>query len=441
MFDRFEDPQSQARGGEGWNAWCGAAPWAEVRVPVVQPAGWSHWHIRKGLAELERVRREVEAATAVLVASLPQTRDSTADLARSNGISNREAKRRREVADVAKKMPEALNKLRNGEISPEHLAALAPVKDLEGAEKLLEGASSKSPEVLAKEAEQFKLSTENGDETAKRQWARRSFRWFTGSDGMLGFTGLLPPLVGAEFRARLEMVRDAKWRAEHPERADNLGGHGGDTPEQRLADALLHLTGTPCEDLSWPTKPAKASGPKCGDEECGGTQDGTHDACNSHDHGTSTPVSLKTEKRAVVVTFNVEAWQAQILGGGPVPITESLFDLARNDLFYAFTNMAGEVLKFGRARRDPTAIQRLVVMVRDQTCVYPGCSVPATRGEVHHFNEFVKDQGTTDTDTLCVLCSAHHHHVHLNDLIVRKDAKGRISIIERETKRTVAMDP
>lgn len=440
MFDRSEKSQSQARGGDGWKTWCGAAPWAGVSVPLVEPTGWGHWHIRKGLAELERVRREVEAATAVLVASLPQTRDSTADLARSNGISNREAKRRREIADVAKKMPEALNKLRNGEISPEHLAALAPVKDLEGAEKLLDDASSKSPEVLAKEAEQFKLSTENGDETAKRQWARRSFRWFAASDGMLGFTGLLPPMDGAEFRARLEMVRDAKWRAEHPERADTLGGHGGDTPEQRLADALLHLTGTPCENLSWPTKTAESNGPTSG-EKCDDIHNGTHEVCKSHVVEPSTPVSLKTEKRAVVVTFNVDAWQAQILGGGPVPVTKSLFDMARNDLFYAFTNMTGEVLKFGRARRDPTAIQRLVVMVRDQTCVYPGCSVPATVGEVHHSNEFVKDQGTTDTDSLCVLCLAHHHHVHLNDLIVRKDAKGTISIVERKSQRTVAMGP
>ena len=72
--------------------------------------------------------------------------------------------------------------------------------DLEGAEKLLEGAGQKSPEALAKEAEQFKLASENGEDTAKRQWATRSFRFFTARDGMLGLTGLLPPVVGAELR-------------------------------------------------------------------------------------------------------------------------------------------------------------------------------------------------------------------------------------------------
>lgn len=254
MFDRVEEAFSDTHGGDSWNEWCGAAPWAGVRVPVVEPKGWGHWHIRKGLAELERVRREVEAATAVLIAGLPETRDSTADLARTNGISTREAKRRREIADVAKKMPDALSKLRDGEISPEHVAALAPVKDLEGAEKLLEGAGAKSPEALTKEAEQFKLAAEHGEETAKRQWSLRSLRFFRGTDGMLGFSGLLPPLEGAELRARIELVRDAKWRAEHPDRAETLGGHGGDTPHQRMLDALLHLTGTPSENLTWPAR-------------------------------------------------------------------------------------------------------------------------------------------------------------------------------------------
>ncbi len=515
MFDGFDEAQNRARGGDGWERWCGAAPWTGVSVPLVEPTGWSHGHIRQGLAELERVLREGEAAVALLVAALPVTRDSTADLARNNGISNREAKRRREIAEVVKKLPDALTKLADGEISAEHVAALGPVKDLEGAEKLLEGAGSKSPEAFAKEVEQFKLSTENGEDTAKRQWARRSFRVYAAADGMVGLSGLLPPLEGAEFRARLEAVRDAKWRLEHPERAETLGGHGGDTPEQRLADALLHLTGTPSENLRWPTQDpgGRASGasPKSrsatarrpddreGEQPCepvdpslvdqdsgsarssgpGGQAEGDSgrrdsgrvaedpsgavgDNCCSrlpgHEDSSGlsvlaeggraatpgppvVPVSVKADKRAVVVVFNVDAWQAQLIGGGPVPVTGSLFDMARSELFYAFTNMTGEVLKFGRARRDPTPIQRLVVMARDQTCVYPGCSVPAQRTEVHHLNEYEKDQGSTDTDLLCLLCSPHHHHVHLNDLIMQRTPTGTIAIIDRETRRTIVMDP
>jgi hypothetical protein len=497
MFDGFDEAQTGPCVGGGPSdavpgGGRGAGPWVGVTVPMVVPVGWSHGHIRQGLAELERIHREYEAANAVLIAALPATRDLTADLTRNNGISAREAKRQREMADVTKKLPGALVKLRNGEISADHVTALSSVKGLEGAEKLLEGAGQKSPEALAKEAEQFKLASENAADTAKRQWAARSFRFFNGRDGMLGLTGFLPPVVGAEFRARVEAVRDAKWRLEHPERASTLGGHGGDTPEQRLADALLHLTGCTDENLSWPTQPKSKTpppkSPKAGtpvDEEssradprgeanpAGAVTGPAHhgpivgdgpvvghlpiddDESAEDDRpasdsgpsrsgptessgGVSAPISLRTEKRAVVITFNVDAWQAQIIGGGPIPVTESLFDQARNSLYYAFTNMAGEVLKIGRARRDPTPLQRLVVMVRDQTCVYPGCNVPATRTEVHHFNEYGKDCGTTDTDCLGSMCSPHHHHVHLNDLIVRKCPDGTIEILQRDTKAIVA---
>ncbi len=457
MFDSFEEAQNRTRVGDGWSQWCGAAPWVGVKVPVVDPLGWSHWHIRKGLAELERVRREAEAAMAVLIASLPITRDSTSDLVRNNGISTREAKRLREVADVAKKLPDALTKLREGEISADHVAALSAVKDLEGAEKLLEGAGSKSPEALAKDAEQFKLASENGEDTAKRQWSRRSFRCFKTSDGMVGLSGLLPPLEGAEFRARLEAVSDAKWRVEHPERAETLGGHNGETVEQRLADALLHLTGTPSDNLKWPTQSAdrKVANPPQDSETSGDPGETMSDTVSpsavAGDKGLATApvrggvssatVSLKTEKRAVVIVFNVDAWQAQLIGGGPVPVTESLFDRVRNDLFYSFTNMAGEVIKFGRARRDPTPIQRLVVMSRDLTCVYPGCNVPANRTDVHHFNEYARDQGGTDTDTLGSVCPAHHQHLHLNDLVMQKEPNGSITIRPRNSDRPVTGRP
>jgi hypothetical protein len=155
MFDGFDEAQTRSRVGGGDSdagdvpggglsgGGRGAAPWVGVTVPMVVPVGWSHGHIRQGLAELERIHREYEAANAVLIAALPATRDLTADLTRNNGISTREAKRQREMADVTKKLPDALTKLRNGEISADHVTALSSVKDLEGAEKLLEGAGRK----------------------------------------------------------------------------------------------------------------------------------------------------------------------------------------------------------------------------------------------------------------------------------------------------------
>jgi hypothetical protein len=102
-------------------------------------------------------------------------------------------------------------------------------------------------------------------------------------------------------------------------------------------------------------------------------------------------------------------------------------------LYYCFKNTVGEVIKFARSRRDPTPIQRLVLVVRDEKCLYPGCHAPPDACDAHHLNEVVKDRGRTDTDVMGLFCEAHHRHIHLNDLVVKRNANGTITIIERRT--------
>lgn len=150
---------------------------------------------------------------------------------------------------------------------------------------------------------------------------------------------------------------------------------------------------------------------------------------------------VKTSKPAVVIVFDVDRWKARIAGSSPIPITESLLDQARNDLYYCFENAVGEVLKFARARRDPTPIQRLVLVVRDEMCLYPGCHAPPEACDAHHINEVVKDKGRTDTDVMGLFCEAHHRHIHLNDLVVKRNPDGSITIIERRTRAIVASTP
>ena len=148
--------------------------------------------------------------------------------------------------------------------------------------------------------------------------------------------------------------------------------------------------------------------------------------------------TVKMGKPAVVIVFDVDKWKARIAGGSPIPITESLLDQARNDLYYCFKNMVGEVLKFGRSRRDPSPIQRLVLVVRDEKCLYPGCYAPPDACDAHHTNEVVKDRGNTDTDVMGLFCEAHHRHLHINDLVVKRNPDGSITIIERRTGAIVA---
>ena len=133
---------------------------------------------------------------ALLTGAMPQSRDAVADIARNSGISNREARRRKSVADVCGKVKGAIEKLQSGNISSEHVAALAPVADMPGAASLLDDAAAKSPEELIRDVEEFRLSSACGDDIAKRQRARRSLRFFAGPEGMIGINGLLPSSRG-----------------------------------------------------------------------------------------------------------------------------------------------------------------------------------------------------------------------------------------------------
>jgi hypothetical protein len=549
----------------------GAAIWAGIQIPVVQPDGWPVYHLQMGLRELERLRRENEAAMALLVGAMPESRDTVADIARNSGVSNREARRRKSVADVCGKVKGALDKLKSGAISNEHVSALAPIADMPGAASLLDDAESKSPEELTRDVEEFRLSSACGEDMAKRQRARRCLRFFAGPEGTICINGLLPPVEGTALKNRLAAIVDAQWRKDHPDRAKVLGGHNDDTYDQRMADALLAMTGVSSQATSTSTNPpgaaqvnntaAKESGVTSpnsagehsqtsgmstsgsGTSPVTATAAGTSTSSQSEPpHNDSTPqhqttrippqittrghsptpgtstspqdapppndttqqanwpaeavpmriglrliglgsppgtlgrnglapgfatgsvgskrfdadplgdaaarrgpdtepslgTIVKTSKPAVVIVFDVDRWKARIAGGSPIPVTESLFDQARNDLYYCFENSVGEVIKFARSRRDPTPIQKLVLVVRDEKCLYPGCHAPPDACDVHHLNEVVKDQGRTDTDVMGLFCEAHHRHIHLNDLVVKRNPDGSITITERRTGAVVA---
>ena len=111
-------------------------PWSDVHVTTVVPAGWSEGQILDGLRSLERIRREADAATAVLLAGLPDNRDATTRITRATGVSSHQARQQRCVAAVVGVLPAAQVLLASGVVSSEHIAALRPVMSLDGADAL-----------------------------------------------------------------------------------------------------------------------------------------------------------------------------------------------------------------------------------------------------------------------------------------------------------------
>ena len=435
-------------------------PWVDLHIPSVPVADWDVDRIHDGLRQLERIRRELEAVTAELVAVLPETRDASTSLARETGISRQEARRRRRVAAAVAGIPRVLALLAAGAISAEHAASLVPMIGDGRADEFAAAAVHQTPDQVAAAVRRHLLDREHGSDTAARQHACRSLRFFEGPDGMLGFSGLLPPMEGATLKAWIAAIVDARWKAEHPERARIAGGHGGDTRAQRQADALLELIGitntgsaTAADpNAGWPTPPpanVDSSDPadmraNAGD---GSTANPTNAATASRTSADVTPntdrppvgTTVKTGKPAVIIVFDVERYRAEMIGHGPIPVTANLFDLAKHDLYYAFTTMRGETLKFGRARREPTPIQRLAAFAANPTCVYPGCTTPATECDLHHVKEWVKDQGFTDIENLAPVCNPHHRHLDVEELIIVREPDRSITVRHRHSGRIVAI--
>lgn len=82
--------------------------------------------------------------------------------------------------------------------------------------------------------------------------------------------------------------------------------------------------------------------------------------------------------------------------------------------------LAGEskVLDLGQSRRLFDRYQRLALAQRDKGCVFPRCEHPAAWCEAHHHLEWARG-GPTDLSNGCLLCSFHHHLIHVGDWQIR----------------------
>ena len=406
-----------------------SSPWAHLCIPVIEPTGWSVAQVDAGIRSLDRLRSELDAATALLVADRPADRDATASLSRLSNITNREARKRRAVASVVAALPGALNLLRTGAITVDHIAAVRPVVEEPGAQELLESGVAMSPEDFDRAVQQFRLALEPGETTSARQHAARSLRFSNGPDGMIRLRGLSPPVEGATLATILGAISEANYRRDHPERARVFGGHDADSRDHRLADALLELAGI---------RPGRKSrGVDGGGNDHPNTR-APESVIGDRSPTVQPPVRVTTSKPATVIVFNVERFQAEMLNHGPIPVTPSVLDPIKRDLYFCFENSAGEVLKYARGRREPSLVQKLAVWARDLRCKYPGCGAIASMSHIHHINEWLADQGFTDVEVLILLCHAHHQHRHTNQLTATRESDGTVTIRLRATGDLIA---
>jgi hypothetical protein len=352
--------------------------WGSVSVPVVVPDGWSRDAIVASMGELERLRGELDAAFALLVVGLGVvSRDAVAQVARVTRVSTRNARQRVAVAEVVTKIPGAVEALASGGVRAEHLAALHPVVDDPDAHGLLEVAAGESVDAFRKSVTRFQIASDPGS-FRKRQRDSRSVSFFDAEHGNTGIRIVLTPLEGEEFRNRLQQIADAHWREKYPERAHTLGGHDAEPLSRRLADGFMAMV-----------------------------------------RGDGAGLGVVSGKPVFVVTVNAETLETEIAGTGPVALADVMDCFDRAEFYAAIRDTKGEILRFGRGRRFASAMQKLALTVRDGGCVWEGCTAHWSKTDAHHMIEY-DHGGKTDLEHLVRLCKAHHQHLHVHNLRIRR---------------------
>jgi hypothetical protein len=104
------------------------------------------------------------------------------------------------------------------------------------------------------------------------------------------------------------------------------------------------------------------------------------------------------------------------------------------------TDGLGSILDYGRSTRTiPPAVYTSLVL-RDWGCRFPGCDRPAEWCEGHHIWHW-EDGGPTNLGNLVLLCSKHHHVVHLKGWHIRLDPSGTVDVTDPSGRRRTSDPP
>ena len=103
-------------------------------------------------------------------------------------------------------------------------------------------------------------------------------------------------------------------------------------------------------------------------------------------------------------------------------------------------NPDGTILDYGRSTRTPPVNLYNTVVVRDRHCRYPGCDRPPRWCEAHHVVPW-EEQGPTSADNLVLLCSRHHHKIHLPGWRVHLKPDGEFEVITPWGNRRITRPP
>ena len=318
------------------------------------------------------------------------------------GLPQRESKRMAKVARQLSDMPKVREKFSEGHITLDQATALADAAEKVGSDAveadsdLLESADQMLPDTFSRHAKKWsdrKLIEQGVNPLERQRRAREAKLWVEDRTGL----GMLLAKLPAPQLTHLRQAVDHRYM--ELLRRDGANGRDPDeirSPKQRLADAVLELV------TNW-------------DALTGEFIDDTPGVKAKE----STQVILVAQ--AAVVDGTNPQDHVEMIGVGPVPreILETL--TPDTELAGMVFDRAGRPLWLGRKQRLANAAQRLAVAIRDGGCFE--CGAPMHRCELHHIQEWHRDNGRTDIENLVAVCRKHHKWLETENLAVIRTAK------------------
>ena len=362
------------------------------------------------MGEADLLRRQAEGYLVGLVVRYGELEGpgAAATVCHQFGISAYRARRLAKTAESLIAMPQILGAVQDGHLSADQGGMVAeshkraPMSAQDQQELLdlggWQGHDEFKKSVAAREDQR---RADDGMGRVERQKARRSFKVFDGSGGMVVLHAELDQVAGDRVKSAVSALSTKML-------ADDIAYDPVRTFEQRNADALVALiTQQPAE-----TANAVAEGTSgCGTPKMA--------AVGAQDCG------IKPQKTVLVVSADYDAIEGQLrnaglIDGTPIELGE-LRRLACDAQFVPMIFAAdGQPLYVGRAQRAPTKAQKLALYRRDRGCV--GCGIRPQACDAHHIQPWDYN-GSTDVTNLVLLCPRCHDKVHKHGHIVELDSE------------------
>ena len=399
-------------------------------IRLVNDADTPTAHARRVLEESKAFGAQVamlQADAAALVAARERHGDSGAGvLAQAAGLSKRDAASQVNVAEKLQSMPAVRNAVQNGRISLANAKTLATASDktstrqVQQDSQLLEKAAALPPEQFSREAGRWtaRRQGDGGEDTYRRQRARRRLSIWDGDDGMVHLRGELDPVTGAKVRKRFLQ------EAERLRRAD-LHSPGGErrSSNQRMADALDTLSA----NRGWLDASGTGNGVDTG-TGAGKGSSGTGKGRSVSGKGSSGTGKGRSVSRKggrcgggcgkrpsadIVIVQHLSADGtrafAEIAGGGIIPQSVLEEHFCNAEITGVVFDGEGKPLWQGPTKRTATPAQMRALEALYGAC--GGCGAPFVICQAHHIHP-VSQGGPTDIDNLMPLCWGCHDKVH-----------------------------